>query len=59
MIWTSRSEQGYEVRQYGDTDHLMLDHDGLTLICRLKKGRRKGIDPTPLEPEKPNNDTQE
>ena len=41
QIWSARNEQGFEYRQHGDTDHWLLDYEGLALVTRLRRPPRK------------------
>jgi hypothetical protein len=37
QIWATRSEQGFEYRQHGETDQILSDFEGLTLVTTYKR----------------------
>ena len=42
QLWTARNEQGFKCRQHGVKEHILLDHEGLQLMVKLKGQRKKG-----------------
>ena len=42
QIWTARTPQGYEYRQYGTSDRTLLDFEGLALVTVMKKAKPAG-----------------
>jgi hypothetical protein len=48
-VWSARNEQGFLHRQHGDTDHMLLDYEGLVLVTRLRRKRRAAKNDQPPE----------
>jgi hypothetical protein len=36
QLWSARNEQGFHHRQFGDSDRLLLDFEGLALVTKIK-----------------------
>ena|SRR5579871_5547420 len=43
QIWTAPTEQGFAYRQAGVLDHTLMDFEGLGLITRFRKEKKKGV----------------
>ena len=41
QLWTTRSEQGYMYRQHGLCDQILLDFEGLGLVAKLRKEKKR------------------
>jgi CRISPR-associated protein Cas2 len=37
QVWSARNEQGFDHRQHGNTEHMLLDYEGLTLVTKLRR----------------------
>jgi len=44
QIWSTNTEQRFEMRSWGDTDRTLVEFDGLWLVSRQKRRRNKGKD---------------
>jgi hypothetical protein len=55
QIWTTRSEQGYDYRQRGDSVRTILDYGGLALVTTIKPPKKNGKKNTPPPPQAPSN----
>ncbi len=42
QLWTARTEQGFACRQHGLNNHLFIDFDGIRLISKVRKPKKKG-----------------
>ena len=48
QLWTARTEQGFAYRQHGLKNHLILDFEGLHLVGKVLRPKRKPkADPPP------------
>jgi hypothetical protein len=43
QIWTAPNEQGYGYRQHGVLDHTLMDFEGLALVTRFRKEKKRDV----------------
>ena len=41
QLWSARAEQGFACRQFGLTDRLLIDYEGLHLVSRVPRAKKK------------------
>ena len=51
QIWSTNTEQRFDIRTWGDTDRQMVNFDGLWLVQKTKtsRGKSKSEVPSPAE----------
>lgn len=41
QLWTARNPQGFDYRQYGSSDHFLVDFDGLALVAKVLRQKKE------------------
>jgi len=43
QLWNARNERGFDFRQFGNTDYLLTEFEGLALVTRMRRPPRKSV----------------